>query len=62
MLSGMQEDLLKAAMREMGARGGNRRYETLSTERLTQITRKAGIQSGIARRKKAAAKRKTEAA
>ena len=53
----MNEDQLKAAMREMGARGGKRRYESLSAERLSEIGRKAGIKSGKARRKKAAARR-----
>lgn len=62
MRSGMNEELLKAAMREMGSRGGKRRYETLSMERLSEIARKAGIKSGKVRRKKAAARRRTEAA
>ena len=49
----MNEELLKQAMREMGARGGKRRYESLSAERLSEIARKAGIKSGKARRKQA---------
>ena len=58
MLSVMREELLKAAMREMGARGGQRRAETQTPERLAEIGRKAGIKSGKARRKQAAARRK----
>jgi general stress protein YciG len=57
----MDEEVLKAAMREMGQRGGKRRAESLSTERLAEIGRKAGIKSGKARRKKAAAKRRIAA-
>ncbi len=56
----MNEELLKAAMREMGSRGGKRRSESLSAERLSDIARKAGIKSGKARKKKAAAKRRME--
>ncbi len=56
----MNEELLKAAMREMGSRGGKRRSESLSAERLSDIARKAGIKSGKVRKKKAAAKRRME--
>ena len=53
----MDEELLKAAMREMGARGGRRRYEALTPEQLSEIGRKGGVKSGAARKKAAKKKR-----
>jgi general stress protein YciG len=52
----MNEEQLKAAMREMGARGGRRRYEALTPEQLSEIGRKGGVKSGKARAKKAGKK------
>jgi len=42
-----------AAAVMLGRRGGKKRKENLTPERLSEIARKAGIASGKARRKKA---------
>jgi len=57
----VKEDLLRAAMREMGARGGKRRLETLTPEERSEIARVAGKRSGQVRSKKKAAAKKTAA-
>lgn len=54
----MREDLLKAAMREMGSRGGKRRLETMTPEQRSAVARKAAAASAKVRAKKAAAERK----
>lgn len=54
----VREDLLKAAMREMGSRGGKRRLETMTPEQRSAVARKAAAASAKVRAKKAAAERK----
>ncbi|MGA7411153.1 MAG: hypothetical protein WBW33_11750 [Bryobacteraceae bacterium] len=56
----MKEDLLRKAMREMAARGGKRRLETLTPEQRTEIAKKAGEASGKARAAKKAARGRRE--